>query len=280
MASFHNEWFSWKSVVQAKKTSVLFGSVLLTLVIISFSLLSWQFQRFSEQVKTLTAEGDVIVEVDASLGEEGIKNLEDSVKKFPMVTGVEYWSADRTEAYIDRMILPGYRDFLKKTGAEFPVKPLLRIQIADLSARAELEKLLEEQFGNLITLGKNLLPEQERSFAALFIEEIIRSIRVFRALIMLQLVIILGVSGYLMHDLISERKRGFHFHIFPSQEPAFDFFPAFLISSGFFIALIVMATSIASLLSGQVLWGQGGVLFLFIEVMVMIVLFIGRNESL
>lgn len=272
MASFNSEWLSWKSVVQAKKTSVIFGSVLLTLAIISFSLLSWQFQRFREQVKTLTAEGEVIVELDASLGQEGIKDLEDSVREFPMVTGVEYWSADRTESYIDRMILPGYRDFLKKTGANFSIKPLLRIQIGDLAARAQLEKLLEEQFGHLITLGKSLLPEQEGSFAALFIEEILRSIRIFRALIMLQLVIILGVSGYFMHDLISERKRSFHFHIFPSQEPAFGFFPALVLFSGVFIALIVMATGVASLLSGQVLWGQGGVLLLLVEIVMGIIL--------
>lgn len=276
MASFYNEWFSWKSVVQTKKTSMLFGSILLMLVIISFSLLSWQFSRFSDQVKTLTAEGEVIVEVDASLGEEGIKGLEDSVKKFPMVEAVEYWAIDRIEAYVDRMILPGYRDFLKKTGSDFSVKPLLRIQIADLQERAELEKLLEEQFGHLITLGKSLLPEQRDSFASRFIDEIVQSIRIFRALIILQFLIIFGLAGYLLHDLIVERKRGFHFHIFPTHEPVFGFFPAFALFSGFFAVLIVMATGVASMVSGQVLWGQAVMLFVLVEAMATIMLFVRR----
>jgi hypothetical protein len=264
---------SWKSVFQHKKTSVIFGSILIMLLISAFSLVSWQFSRFSEQVKTLTAEGEIIVEIDQNLGEEGIKDLEESVKKFPMVEGVEYWAQDRTETYIDRIILPGYRDFLLKTGAEVPVKPLLRIQISDLNQRAELEKLLDEQFGNLITLGKNVLPEKEGSFATRFIEEISKSIQLFRALIILQLVIVLGVGGYLLLDLIAERKRGFHFHVFPVQGPAFAFFPAFLLFSGFFLAIILVATGVASFILGHVLLGQAVVLFILFELLAVIFLF-------
>ena len=83
----------------------------------------------------MTSEAEIMVEIDQNLGEEGVKSIEEEIKKFPMVEGVEYWTGDRTEAYIDRMILPGYRDFLLKTGAVFPIKPLFRIQIADFSER-------------------------------------------------------------------------------------------------------------------------------------------------
>jgi cell division protein FtsX len=261
LSDFHSEWISWREVLKLRKWTTLFLSGLLVVMVGVFLSLIWEYQLLSGQISRLTTQVEVIAEVDSALVVDQVKLIQDEIENFPMVTRVDFWSAERSAQYINDTILSGYLDFLKKTELQVPVNPLFRIQLTDLDQKQALEDVLADKYGDKLLLLDAGTTADRESFANQFVKSVTGSVWTIQLLMLIQLVLVLCLGGYLTNVLLSERRQGFHLAQFLHLSPAYLFLPAWLMSSGWSFLLISLGLILAALMIGKWLFWLGLVLW-------------------
>jgi len=252
---FHSELVSWREVFRLRKWTTAFFSVLLVLMVALFLVVVAEYQLLAAQVSQLTTQVEVIAEVDQALPEDQVKAFQAQIEALPMVSKVEYWPAERSAQYIDRTILSGYLDFLKKTQLAVPVNPLFRIQLSDLDQKPALEKILGERFGDKLILIDASVSADRQSFAGQFVLSVTNSVRTFQLFMILEFLMVLALSGYLTSFLLAERSRGFHLSQLLHLSPPYLFSPALLVSSSLSFFLVLLGFLCSFLFLGQFLPG-------------------------
>ena len=251
VTTFRSELISWREVLRLRTWTIVFFSILLVSMVALFLVVVSEYRLLAAQVSQLTTQVEVIAEVDQALPEDQIMAFQKQIEGLPMVSKVEYWPAERSAQYIDRTILSGYLDFLKKTQLSVPVNPLFRIQLRDLDQKPALEKILGEQFGDKLLLVDASVAADRQSFAGQFVQSVTDSVRTFRLFMILEFLMVLALSAYLTAFLLAERSRGFHLSQFLHLSPPYLFFPAFLVSNGLSLILTALGFLCSFLFSGQ-----------------------------
>src|SRR5690606_5041687 len=240
-ADFRSEWRSWRAVFSLRKGTVGFFSGIVVFLISLFLVMVWEYQILSSHISQLTHQVEVIAEIDPSLSQEQVETLRLEIQSLPMVGQVDYWPVERTSQYIDEKILSGYHDFLQKSPLEIPFQPLFRIQLLQLDQKQELESHLMETYPRQISLVHSLVETDGQSFAQQFISQTAQSARVFQISVVLLLVLMVGVYGYLVSFLLSERSRGFHLGKMLHLSAPYQFTPALVMTTGLALCLHVLA---------------------------------------
>jgi hypothetical protein len=275
-SDFRSEWRSWRAVFSLRKKTIAFFSGIVVFLISLFLVMVWEYQILSSHIAQLTTQVEVIAEIDESLSQEQVTTLQMEIESLPMVHKVDYWSVDRTSQYIDDKILSGYDAFLQKTPSEIPLQPLFRIQLSELDQKDELTKLLLEKYPRQIFLIPALVDADELSFAQQFISQIGQSARVFQISIVLLLIALIGVYGYMVSFLLSERSRGFHLTQMLHLAPPYEFGPAVWIMTGIALMLHFIASVLAYILLGHFLFLLVSSLFLVFFLLNIILVWFGR----
>lgn len=266
---FSSEWRSWQAVFSLRKGTIGFFSILIVFLVTLFLVMVWEYQIFSAQISQLTNQVEVIAELDEDLSQEQIELLQSEIRSLSMVSQVDFWSAERSAQYIDRQILSGYSDFLQKTQSEVLLQPLIRIQLADIQQKQVLEDLLREKYPQQISLVHSLGTSEGDSFAQQFISQVDQSSRVFQVSIVLLLVLLVGLYGYVVSFILSERSKGFHLTQVLHLSPPYELVPALVMSAGLALFVVLLGTVIGFLVIGDFLWtlmGSLGGLFLILNV--------------
>ncbi|MGE3278662.1 MAG: permease-like cell division protein FtsX [Candidatus Altimarinota bacterium] len=275
-ADFSSEWRSWQAVFALRKGTIGFFSVLIVFLVTLFLVMVWEYQIFSAQISQLTNQVEVIAELNEDLGQEQVNTLQSEIQSLPMVSRVDFWSAERSSQYIDRRILSGYTDFLQKTQSDIPLQPLFRIQLADIQQKQALEDVLKERYPQQISLVHSLGTSEGDSFAQQFISQVDQSSRVFQVAIVLLLILLVGMYGYLVSFILSERSKGFHLTQVLHLSPPYEFFPALVMSTGLVLVVVLLGTIVGFMVVGDFLWmlmGALGILFFLVN---MILVWFGR----
>jgi len=229
----------------------------------------WEYQILSSHISQLTHQVEVIAEIDPSLSQEQVETLRLEIQSLPMVGQVDYWPVERTSQYIDEKILSGYHDFLQKSPLEIPFQPLFRIQLLQLDQKQELESHLMETYPRQISLVHSLGSSESDSFAQQFISQVGQSSRVFQVSIVLLLVLLVGLYGYVVSFILSERSKGFHLTQVLHLSPPYELVPALVMSAGLALFVVLLGTLVGFLVIGDFLWtlmGSLGGLFLILNV--------------
>jgi hypothetical protein len=275
-SDFRSEWRSWRAVFALRKGTICFFSSLIVFLITLFLVMVWEYQIFSSQISQLTTQVEVIVELDENLSQEQVSSLQAEVQNLPMVSKVDYWSADRSSQYIDQTILSGYKDFLQRTQSEIPLQPLFRIQLSELGQKESLEKTLSDRYPQQITLIHSLGDSEGQSFARQFISQVGQSSRVFQVSIVLLLILVIGLYGYMVSFVLSERSRGFHLAQALHLSPPFELFPALVLSTGFAFVLNIIGALLGFFILGQYLFVLMCSLFIVFFLVNLILVWFGR----
>lgn len=259
--TFSSDWRAWCAVLGRQKKSIALLFVMMTLLVVIFVQVFWAYQSYLNQLAKLTAQVEMIVEVDRSLDEAQRVKLEKSVLQLDQVAEVEYWSQDRTLEYLDREIVPGYLELYKENRLAAPINALFRLRLHDLQDRPVVEEILSQRYsGQLFVVSSPLLFEQG-SIAFHFLSSLQSWDRLFLGFLVIQLAFFLLFSGYITSHLIRERMSEFHLTEFLGFEPPFPLSSGVLFVSSISLVSVLFGVVIGYIFVGEWLWMLGGFLF-------------------
>ncbi|MDP2691991.1 MAG: hypothetical protein Q8O95_06350 [bacterium] len=257
LSDFSSEMSVWRQVFALRRATIGFFLLLMFLVVSVFLLLVWEYHLLEYEVSQLTTQTEIIAELDRALLPEQQEMIRSDIEQLVMVQSVELWSSERSAQYIDQRILSGYMGFLQKNQLDIPVNPLLRIQLIELSQKDALERILQDRFGQQLSMTESHLGQGRASFATEFIGALTRSLDAFQVLVVLIFLVLIFGGGYLSSYVLSERSRGFHLTQVLHLSPPYLFWPAFLVSALVSLALVLVSVLVVGLYLQQILWGLG-----------------------
>ncbi len=208
--TFSSDWRAWCGVLGRQKKSVALLFVMMTLLVVIFVQVFWAYQSYLNQLAQLTAQVEMIVEIDKGIDEVQRGEIEKSLQQLDQVAGLEYWSRERTLEYLDREIVPGYLDLYKEDRLAAPINALFRLQLHDLQDRPILEEIIGQRYpGQLFAVSSPLVFE-EGSIAFHFLSSLRSWDQLFLGFLVIQLAFFLLFSGYITSHLVQERISEFH----------------------------------------------------------------------
>ncbi|MDF2379342.1 MAG: permease-like cell division protein FtsX [Candidatus Gracilibacteria bacterium] len=259
--TFSSDWRAWCAVLTRKKKSIALLFVMMTLLVVIFVQVFWAYQSYLQQIAQLTAQIEIIVEVDKGMDDLQKNEIEQSLIALDQVSSVEYWSQERTLEYLDREIVPGYLDLYKENRLAAPINALFRLQLYDLQDRPVVEEILSQKYSGQLYAVPSPLVFEQGSIAFHFLSSLRSWEQLFLGFLVIQLAFFLLFSAYITSHLVRERISEFHLTEFLGFEPPFPFFSGVVFVSSLSLLSVLFGVVVGYIFIGEVLWMLAFLLF-------------------